>query len=96
MMTIFMSFSIRGAQCAALFIHSQWFVADEAGPVEAVGLIDRIGGRPKAARPALSSAAMLSVVPEDRHPTKMVAIDRHMADGWERHVGGHQKFAGLR
>ena len=54
MMTIFMSFSIRGAQCAALFIHSQWVVADEAGPVETVGLIDRTGRDHEVTRPVLS------------------------------------------
>lgn len=25
-----------------------------------------------------------SVIPDGRYPTKDVAVDRHMADGWER------------
>ena len=35
-----------------------------------------------------------SVLPDGRYPTKDVAGDRHMADGRERQVGGHQRLAG--
>src|SRR5215468_4837722 len=34
-----------------------------------------------------------SVIPEGRYPTKGVAGDRHMADGRERQVSGHQRLA---
>ena len=34
-----------------------------------------------------------SVLPEARYPTKDVAGDRHMADGRERQVSGHQRLA---
>jgi hypothetical protein len=34
-----------------------------------------------------------SVLPGARHPTKDVAVDRHMADGWKRQVSGHQRLA---
>src|SRR5260370_11505854 len=34
-----------------------------------------------------------SVLPRSRYPTKDVAIDCHMAHGWERHVSGHQRLA---
>src|SRR5262245_7947947 len=34
-----------------------------------------------------------SVLPGARHPTKDVAVDRHMADGRERQVSGHQLLA---
>src|SRR5262249_25792064 len=34
-----------------------------------------------------------SVVPDSRYPTKDVAGDRHMADGRERQVSGHQRLA---
>src|SRR5215471_11223573 len=37
-----------------------------------------------------------SVVPDGRYPTKNVAGDRHMADGRERQVSGHQRLAGRR
>src|SRR5262245_19135004 len=34
-----------------------------------------------------------SVLPGARYPTKDVAVDRHMADGRERQVSGHQRLA---
>src|SRR2546426_8850950 len=34
-----------------------------------------------------------SILPGARYPTKGVAVDRHMADGWERQVSGHQRLA---
>src|SRR5258707_941204 len=34
-----------------------------------------------------------SVLPRARYPTKDVAIDRHMADGRERQVSGHERLA---
>src|SRR5437667_10581165 len=34
-----------------------------------------------------------SVLPGARYPTKDVAGDRHMADGRERQVSGHQRLA---
>src|SRR5215470_6271529 len=34
-----------------------------------------------------------SVLPGARHPTKDVAVDRHMADGRKRQVSGHQRLA---
>jgi hypothetical protein len=34
-----------------------------------------------------------SVLPWARYPTKDVAVDRHMADGRERQVSGHQRLA---
>ena len=37
-----------------------------------------------------------SVSPDGRYPTKDVAGDRHMADGRERKVSGHQRLAGRR
>src|SRR5262245_16847272 len=37
-----------------------------------------------------------SVIPDGRYPTKDVAGDRHMADGRERQVSGHQRLAGRR
>src|SRR3954471_2351285 len=37
-----------------------------------------------------------SVLPGARYPTKDVASDRHMADGRERQVSGHQRLAGRR
>src|SRR5262249_32112464 len=37
-----------------------------------------------------------SVLPGGRYPTKHVAGDRHVADGWERQVSGHQRRAGRR
>src|SRR5262245_61742378 len=44
---------------------------------------------------ALSSALPneRSVLPVGRYPTKDVAVDRHMADGRERQVSGHQRLA---
>src|SRR5260221_2872484 len=36
-------------------------------------------------------AVYTSVVPNRRDPTEGVAVDRHMADGWERQVSGHQQ-----
>src|SRR3981081_3552887 len=40
-------------------------------------------------------AVYTSVVPDRRDPTEGVAVDRHMADGWERQVSGHQQPAGI-
>src|SRR5215475_11215778 len=37
-----------------------------------------------------------SVLPDGRYPPKDVAGDRHMADGRERQVSGHQRLAGRR
>src|SRR5215831_372897 len=37
--------------------------------------------------------SLRSVVPPSRYPTKEVAGDRYPADGWERHVRGHQRLA---
>src|SRR5262245_18064916 len=37
-----------------------------------------------------------SVVPDGRYATKRVAGDRHMADGRERQVSGHEWLAGRR
>src|SRR5262245_52994162 len=34
-----------------------------------------------------------SVLPGARHPTKDVTVDRHMADGRERQMSGHQRLA---
>src|SRR6185295_528422 len=34
-----------------------------------------------------------SVLPGARYATKVVAVDRHMADGRERQVSGHQRLA---
>jgi hypothetical protein len=34
-----------------------------------------------------------SVLPGTRYPTKDVAVDRHMADGRERQMSGHQRLA---
>src|SRR4029077_2451490 len=36
---------------------------------------------------------MRSVLPGARYPTKDVAVDRHMTDGRERQVSGHQRLA---
>src|SRR5882757_11370958 len=37
-----------------------------------------------------------SVIPDGRYATKGVAGDRHVADGREREVSGHQRLAGRR
>jgi hypothetical protein len=46
--------------------------------------------------PTLATRNKRSVVPGDRYATKGVAVDRHMANGRERQVSGHQQFAGRR
>src|SRR5215469_177684 len=37
-----------------------------------------------------------SVIPEGRHATKGVTVDRYAPNGWERQVRGHQQLAGRR
>src|SRR5712691_7584749 len=48
-------------------------------------------------KPMRSASSVLtqkrSVLPGARYPTKDVAVDRHMADGRERQVSGHQRLA---
>jgi hypothetical protein len=47
----------------------------------------------KRMRSSSSALTQQSVLPGARYPTKDVAGDRHMADGRERQVSGHQRLA---
>src|SRR5688572_26432302 len=50
--------------------------------------------RPRSgAAPGSASPNKRSVLPGARYPTKDVAVDRHMADGRERQMSGHQRLA---
>src|SRR6267154_5931981 len=49
--------------------------------------------RPYAAAAQRAPKPKRSVLPGARYPTKDVAVDRHMADGRERQVSGHQRLA---
>src|SRR5262245_36516200 len=42
------------------------------------------------------SGQQFSVVPDDWYATKCVTIDRHVAEGRERQMSGHQEFASRR
>lgn len=37
-----------------------------------------------------------SVIPDHRNPAKLIAVDRHTSDGWERQMGSHHQRAALR
>src|SRR6266446_4852122 len=53
--------------------------------------IDQLFNRMRSSRSAQPNKR--SVLPGARYPTKGVAVDRHMADGRERQVSGHQRLA---
>src|SRR5882672_5266407 len=52
-----------------------------------------IGSSERAALPVSKRGPTgASIVPDGRHPPKGLAVDRHMADGRERHMRGHQQL----